>query len=113
MEPSGMGGVRLFLVALTVIGCTTAYWDRPGARLPDLASEAERCYQASIVVESPAALAVTPDAPRLLPRTEPPPRLWQRAPHEAALEHFDEQLRYEGCMRALGWRPVRAAPANL
>ena len=101
--------LTLSFVALAVTGCTTAYWDRPGARLPDVASESEQCYQAAIAVESPAALAVAVGSPRLLPRTEPPPRLWERSPQKAGLASFDEQLRYEACMRALGWRPVRAA----
>jgi hypothetical protein len=108
-----MGRLTVTLAALALTGCTTAYWDRPGARLPDLASEAEGCYQAAIEPESPAALAVATGRPRLLPRTEPPPTLWKRPPRETTLERFDEQLRYERCMRALGWRPVRALPPAL
>jgi hypothetical protein len=97
-------------LALAAGGCTTAYWDRPGARLPVLAAESEACYQAAVDVEAPAALAVAVGGPRLLPRTEPPPRLWARSPGEATLEHFDEQLRYEACMRARGWRATRVTP---
>jgi hypothetical protein len=35
--------------------------------------------------------------------------LWKRAPRQAALEHFDEQFRYERCMRQRGWVPVGSA----
>ena len=100
-------------LALMLSGCTTAYWDRPGAQLPDLASESEACYQAALDPETPAAFPARGATERLLPRTEPPPALWKRPPREAALEYFDEQLRYERCMRALGWQPVRTAPPAL
>jgi hypothetical protein len=100
--------LRLLLAVLAATGCTNAYWDRPGARLPDLAAESKACYQTA--VDAPAARAVAPGEPRLLARTEPPPRLWERPPQQAALEHFDEQLRYERCMRARGWRAVKAVP---
>jgi hypothetical protein len=103
----------LAVLALLATGCTTAYWERPGASLPDLASESEACYQTAIAEESPAAFATNVGRPRLLPRTEPPPKLWKRAPREAALERFDEQLRYERCMRQRGWQPVRAVPPTL
>ena len=99
--------------ALVMTGCTTAYWDRSGARLPDLARESKDCYQTALAVESPAALAAPGDSPRLLPRTEPPPALWKRAPRDATFERFNEQLRYERCMRALGWQPIRAMPPAL
>jgi len=101
------------VLAITATGCTTAYWDRPGAGLSDVASESEACYQTAILDESPAALATNVGRPPLLPRTEPPPKLWKRAPREAGLEHFDEQLRYERCMRQRGWRAVRAVPPAL
>ena len=109
----------LLLLTLAATGCTTAYWDpksywsRPGARLPELADEAEVCYQAAVDAESPSALAVATNGPRLLPRTEPPPKVWERAPHQVALERFDEQARYDRCMRARGWLPVKAvSPAR-
>jgi hypothetical protein len=104
------------LIALTVLagltaGCastTTAYWDRPGSNLPQLARESESCYRGAIAEESPSALPASEPAPggRLLPRSEPPPALWKRAPRQAAFERYDEQLRYERCMREQGWVPV-------
>jgi hypothetical protein len=108
--------IATVLLMLAATGCTTAYtdpksyWGRPGARLPELADEAEACYQASVAAESPSAFAVASDAPRLLPRTEPPPKVWERAPHQAALQRFDEQARYDRCMRARGWQPIKAVP---
>ena len=108
----------LALAALILIfaGCatTTTYWSRPGARLQDLAEEAHACYVAAVVGEDqPAAFAAQPrpsvaSGGRLLPSTEPPPKLWARAPRDAKFERFDEQLRYERCMERLGWRPTRA-----
>jgi hypothetical protein len=104
------------LIALTVLvgltaGCasaTTAYWDRPGSNLPQLARESETCYRAATAEESPSALPASQPAPggRLLPRSEPPPALWKRAPRQAAFERYDEQLRYERCMREQGWVAV-------
>jgi hypothetical protein len=100
-----------------LVGCTTAspdrYWDRPGASLPQLAHEAGRCYEDAVKEDSPAALAVSRGSVPLLPRTEPPPALWTRAPRDVTLERFDEQLRYERCMRALGWRPVKTSSPAL
>jgi hypothetical protein len=108
-----MRTLTLCLLVPALAACTTtptAYWDRPGASLPQLAHEAERCYGAALREESPAALPVAGDNQPLLPRTEPPPALWKRPPREAALERLDEQLRYERCMRALGWRPTQVSP---
>jgi hypothetical protein len=99
--------LALTALALMLSGCTTAYWDRPGAQLPDLARESEACYQVALDPATPAAFPARGATERLLPRTEPPPALWNRAPREAALEHFDEQLRYERCMRSLGWQVAR------
>ena len=101
----------LLLLILIFAGCTTTYWSRPGAKLQDLADESHACYVAAVGGEDqPAALAAP--APRgggrLLPSTEPPPKLWGRAPSEAKFQRFDEQLRYERCMERLGWRPTRA-----
>ena len=97
------------LAGLTA-GCTitTAYWDRPGGRLPQLASESEGCYREAIAEESPSALPASEPAPggRLLPRSEPPPTLWKRPPRQAAFERYDEQVRYERCMRERGWVPA-------
>jgi hypothetical protein len=91
---------------------TTAYWSRPGANLAAVAGDADACYRGAIGDEdAPSALAV-PGRPavNLLPRSEPPPRLWSRSPGQAGLEHFDEQARYAQCMRARGWIPVGSAP---
>jgi hypothetical protein len=107
-----MNALVLILLAGLVAGCTNAYWARPGARLPDLVSESEGCYRGSLAVEAPSALAGPTGQPRLLSRTTPPPRLWQRAPRQAAFATFEEQLRYERCMQARGWQRARAsAPA--
>jgi hypothetical protein len=103
----------LTALALVLSGCTTAYWDRPGAQLPDLASESHACYQAALNPETPAAFPAKGATERLLPRSEPPPALWTRAPRDAAFEHFDEQLRYDRCMRALGWKPARVTPPSI
>jgi|SRR5215475_11331927 len=94
--------------ASTTTGYTTAYWDRPGSNLSQLASESEACYRAASADDSPSALPASDPAlsGRLLPRSEPPPALWKRAPRQASFERFDEQLRYERCMREHGWVPV-------
>ena len=102
-------GVLACLTGLTAgCGTTTAYWDRPGARLPQLASESEGCYREAIAEESPSAMPAEerPSGGRLLPRSAPPPALWKRAPRQAAFERYDEQVRYERCMREHGWAPV-------
>jgi hypothetical protein len=111
-----MRAITVLLLVLCATGCTTAYrdpnayWGRPGARLPELADEAEACYQAAVDAESPSAFAISTNGPRLLPRTEPPPKVWERAPQQVALERFDEQARYDRCMRARGWQPVKVVP---
>lgn len=105
--------LALTALALVLSGCTNAYWHRPGGELPDLASESEACYQAALDPEMPAAFPAKGATERLLPRTEPPPELWKRAPREAAFEHFDEQLRFERCMRSRGWQPARAVQPAL
>jgi hypothetical protein len=114
MHVPGMRVIALLLLTLAATGCTaTAYWDpksywsRPGARLPELADETGACYQAAVEAESPAALAVATNGPRLLPRTEPPPKVWERAPHQVGLERFEERARYGRCMRARGWQPAK------
>ena len=106
-----MRTIILTVLAGLIAGCTTttAYWDRPGATLPQVASESATCYRASLDEDSPSALPGPGSSVRLLPRSEPPPALWTRAPRQAAFEHFDEQLRYERCMRLRGWVPVRSA----
>ena len=105
--------ISVLLLSLAATGCMTAYrdpnayWGRPGATLAVLADEAQACFQASIDAESPAAFAVSPQGPRLLPRTEPPPKVWERAPQQLPFERFDEQARYDRCMRARGWQAIK------
>ena len=108
-----MNTLTLIVVVGFLAGCTTSYWTRPGASLPELASESDGCYQASLDLDAPSALPGPSGQPRLLPRSTPPPRLWERPPSEAAFERFDEQLKYERCMRALGWGPARVSPPTL
>lgn len=108
-----MSTLRLICLALVLTACATAYrdpkayWTRPAATLPVLADESTACYRASLDEESPAAFPSPSSSPRLLPRTEPPPKLWEREPRQAGFERFDEQLRYERCMRVRGWQPTR------
>jgi len=101
----------LTVLAGLLAGCatTTAYWDRPGATLSQVAGESATCYRASLDEDSPSAFPGAGSSVRLLPRSEPPPALWTRAPRQAAFEHFDEQQRYDRCMRLRGWVPVRSA----
>ena len=109
------------VIALTLVlgACATpykdpkAYWTRPAATLPQLADESEACYRASLDTDTPSAFPGGNTGPRLLPRSEPPPKLWEREPREAGFERFDEQLRYERCMRVRGWRPGRATTPGL
>jgi hypothetical protein len=108
--------MRVFVLAVLaglMAGCANSYWARPGATLPDLVSESEGCYRASLGFEAPSPLPGPGGGPRLLPRTAPPPKLWQRPPRQAAFESFDEQLRYERCMHARGWEPARTSAPTL
>ena len=111
-----LSSLALTAFILLFAGCTTAYWARPGAELPDLAQESHDCYVGAVGGDYPSALAAqspspressTPRGGRLLPSTEPPPKLWVRAPREAGFGRFDEQQRYERCMVQRGWRPTR------
>jgi hypothetical protein len=120
MKPLALIALALTAVALLFAGCAAiayrdpqAYWSRPGWSLPQLASEAERCYETAVALEAPAALGVSEGTPSLLPRTTPPPGLWRRAPRHAGFEHFGQQLRYERCMRALGWDAARTVSPAL
>jgi hypothetical protein len=104
-------GIAVAALALTACSTTywdrNAYWDRPGATLPVLAHESGSCYQAALDPDTPSAFPGSGPANPVLPRTQPPPKLWERAPRDAGFERFDEQARYERCMRVLGWRPAR------
>jgi hypothetical protein len=108
-----MRTLTLTVLAGLLAGCTNAYWSRPGATLPVLASESDACYRASLDFDAPSALPGPSGRPLLLPRSAPPPKLWQRAPWEAGFERFDEQLRYERCMVTRGWEAARAAAPRL
>jgi hypothetical protein len=105
------------LVALTA--CATPYWDpkaywtRPAATLPELADESTACYRSSLDSDMPSAFPGTSPTNPLLPRSSPPPKLWERAPRDVTFERFDEQLRYERCMRIRGWTPARVTTPTL
>ena len=103
------------IVAILLAGCTSMgpYWSRAGASRAQLIDESGNCYRASIDDDAPAALPGPNPTSRLLPRSEPPPALWTRAPRQAGLGRFDEQQRYERCMHARGWNPARGAPPTL
>ncbi len=103
------------IVAVLVAGCTSMgpYWSRAGATRAQLIDESGMCYRASIDDVYPAALAGSGSTSRLLPRSEPPPMLWNLPPRRAGLGRFDEQQRYERCLHARGWVPSRAAPPTL
>jgi len=111
--------IRLISISLVLAACATpywsskAYWTRPDATLPVLADESGACYRASLDTDTPSAFPSGAAGPRLLPRTEPPPKLWEREPRQAGFERFDEQLRYERCMRVRGWRPARTTTPAL
>ena len=121
--------LALTAVVLVLSGCSTAanlttlnltntyntYWTRPGASLQEVADESRACYVAAVqAVEGeypsafPAAGDPGPRGGRLQPPTEPPPKLWARSPREAGFARFDEQLRYERCMRQRGWSATRS-----
>ena len=109
--------ISLIAVIVALTACATPYWDprsfwtRPEATLPELAQESEACYRAALDPDMPAAFPGSGPASPMLPRTTPPPNLWQRAPSEVTFERFDEQLKYEHCMRVRGWRGARMSPA--
>ena len=110
-----LGGCSTTANMTTTNLTTTTYWTRPGASLQEVASESRACYVAAVqAVEGeypsafPAAGDSSPKGGRLLPPTEPPPKLWARSPREAGFARFDEQLRYERCMRQRGWSATRS-----
>ena len=111
--PKGMRRLIVTVLAGLLAGCTSSYWSRPGATLQVLATESDACYRSALDFDAPSALPGPTGRPLLLPRSTPPPKLWQRAPWEASFEHFDEQLRYERCMSARGWEVGRAAAPAL
>jgi hypothetical protein len=114
-----MRAMSLIAAILALAACATpyrdpkAYWARPGGTLPELADESTACYRSALDPETPSAFPGTSPANPLLPRTSPPPKLWERAPRDADFERFDEQLRYERCMRVRGWQPGRVATPAL
>jgi hypothetical protein len=114
-----MKAMKVIALTLALGACATpytaakAYWTRPSGTLPQLADESEACYRASLDTDAPSAFPSDSTSPRLLPRTEPPPKLWEREPRTAGFERFDEQLRYERCMRVRGWRPGRGTTPAL
>lgn len=110
-----LSALALTALILVLGGCSSTYWTRPNTKLEDLAHESRACYKAaveSVEGESPSALpaaaASGATSARLLPPTEPPPKLWTRSPREASFARFDEQLRYESCMRQRGWSATRS-----
>jgi hypothetical protein len=102
-----MRAIIIVATSIVLAGCSSSYWQRPGATLPELAQESEACFQSSLDQETPAAFPGSGPANPLLPRTQPPPKLWDRSPREAGFERFDEQARYERCMRVRGWQHSR------
>jgi hypothetical protein len=114
-----MRAISLIALTLLVTACATpyrdpkAFWTRPDATLPELADESDACYRASLDPEAPSAFPGGGTPSTLLPRTQPPPRLWERSPRDAGFERPDEQLRYERCMRVRGWRPDRTESPRL
>jgi hypothetical protein len=110
-----MRAIPLAVLAGWLAACssTTAYWTRPGATLDAVATESQACYREAFDdADAPSALPGPGASFRLLPRSEPPPELWKRAPRQASFERFDEQLRYERCMHARGWIAVGSAPVR-
>jgi len=93
------------LAVVAVAGCATTFWDRPGATRLTLADDTERCYRRAVDVPFPAAL------PRVqtsgVPADRPPPALWRRSPGEAGFATFDQEQRFERCMREGGYRSTR------
>ena len=111
-----LSALALSAVVLVLGGCSSGstYWSRPDAKLEDVAHESGACYKAAVeAVEGefpsalPSATASGTTSARLLPPTDPPPKLWARSPREAGFGRFDEQLRYERCMRQRGWTTTR------
>lgn len=100
---------RLVLLALATLaaGCTTSFWDRPGATRLILAQDTEACYRRAVDEPWPAALPGGPLGRPGVRADQPPPVLWRRAPEQAGFVTFDAQQRYERCMREQGYRSTR------
>ena len=112
--------ITMLIAAIAALSaCATPYWDpkaywtRPDSTLPVLAEESEACYRAALDPHMPAAFPGTGAASPTLPRSTPPPRIWERAPRDVTFERFDEQLRYERCMRVRGWQARRVTVPTL
>jgi len=111
--------ISLTAALIVLTACATPYWDpkaywtRPDATLPQLADESGACYRSSLDPDMPSAFPGTSPTNPLLPRSSPPPKLWERAPRDVTFERFDEQLRYERCMRIRGWKPARVTTPTL
>ncbi|HXH83765.1 MAG TPA: hypothetical protein VNN07_12675 [Candidatus Tectomicrobia bacterium] len=108
-----LAGMSALAMAGVLAGCAQPFWTRPETGLPRIARDANRCYETA-VAPAGAALPAAAAAERrgaLLPATQPPPELWERAPGDSGFTRFDEQLRYEACMTRLGYRPTRPRPA--
>lgn len=103
--------MRAWLVLLSLAtlaaGCTTAFWDRPGATRLTLAEDTEGCYRRAVDAQWPAALPGGRVGQPGVRADQPPPALWRRSPDQAGFGTFDEQQRYERCMRELGYRSTR------
>ena len=94
-------------LAALAAGCTTAFWDRPGATRLTLAEDTQAGYRGAADASWPAALPGGRAGQPGVRVDQPPPALWRRAPNEAGFVTFDEQKRYERCMRELGYRSTR------
>jgi hypothetical protein len=114
--------MRIIILVAAIVGlcaCSTAdwspnaYWTRPEATLTVLAGESEACYRSALDPEMPSAFPGTSPENPVLPRTTPPPKLWELAPRQVAFEHFEEQLKYERCMRLRGWESRRLTTPTL
>lgn len=93
---------------LLLAGCTTAFWDRPGATRLSVTQDAELCYRQAVEPPYPAALPGTAPPPAAaVTAVEPPPALWRRSPAQAALPSFEAEQRYVRCMRERGYWATR------
>jgi hypothetical protein len=110
MRKAIVSAVTLLVVAGCSASTAAPYWSRPGGTRTQLVDDSTACYRASFDDEYPSALPGAASTSQLLPRSEPPPRVWTLPPRDAGLGRFDEQLRYERCMRDRGWSAGRTTP---